>query len=56
MEGLESIGMGYEKLMEIKKRMKREIMGNKDMMRKILENNLVKRMMNDNENMRNIIK
>jgi ubiquilin len=53
--GLESLGMGSANFMELQQRMQRELIGNPDMMRQILDNPLVQRLMNDPENMRNLI-
>ena len=47
--------MGSANFMELQQRMQRELLGNPDLMRQILDNPLVQRLMNDPENMRTLI-
>nr|CAD7447070.1 unnamed protein product [Timema bartmani] len=53
--GLDALGMGSANFMELQQRMQHEILGNPDMMRQILDNPLVQRLMNDPDNMRQLI-
>lgn len=53
--GLESLGMGSANFMELQNRMQSELLGNPDLLRQVLDNPLVQRLMNDPENMRTLI-
>jgi len=53
--GLESLGMGSVNFMELQNRMQSELLGNPDLLRQVLDNPLVQRLMNDPENMRTLI-
>ncbi|KAL4710932.1 hypothetical protein ACJJTC_017897 [Scirpophaga incertulas] len=53
--GLESLGLGQSTFMDLQARMQQEAMSNPDMMRQMLDNPLVRQLMNDPENMRALI-
>ncbi|KAL1492773.1 hypothetical protein ABEB36_010972 [Hypothenemus hampei] len=53
--GLESLGLGSSNFMEMQNRMQTELLSNPDMLRSLLDNPLVQRLMNDPENMRTLI-
>ncbi|KAF5276662.1 hypothetical protein FQA39_LY06466 [Lamprigera yunnana] len=53
--GLESLGMGSVNYMELQNRMQSEMLGNPDLLRQVLDNPLVQRIMNDPEHMRTLI-
>jgi ubiquilin len=53
--GLENLGMGSQNFVELQQRMQQELLSNPDALRRIYENPLVQRLMNDPENMRNLI-
>lgn len=53
--GLESLGMGSANFMELQNRMQSELLGNPDLLRQVLDNPLVQRLMNDPENMRALL-
>ncbi|KAH1023442.1 hypothetical protein HUJ04_012643 [Dendroctonus ponderosae] len=53
--GLESLGLGSTNFMEIQNRMQSEVLSNPDMLRSLLDNPLVQRLMNDPENMSALI-
>lgn len=53
--GLENLGMGSSNFVELQQRMQQELLSNPDMLRRIYDNPLVQRLMNDPENMRNLI-
>ncbi|XP_066158605.1 ubiquilin-1 [Euwallacea fornicatus] len=53
--GLDSLGLGASSFMEIQNRMQSELLSNPDMLRSLLDNPLVQRLMNDPENMRTLI-
>lgn len=53
--GLESLGMGSVNFMDLQNRMQSELLGNPDLLRQVLDNPLVQRLMNDPENMRTLI-
>lgn len=50
--GLEQLGMGSSSFMEMQNRMQNELLSNPDMLRQVLDNPLVQRLMNDPEDMR----
>lgn len=53
--GLESIGLGSTNFMELQNRMQTELLSNPDLLRQVLDNPLVQRLMNDPENIRTLI-
>ncbi|XP_044728399.1 ubiquilin-1 isoform X2 [Chrysoperla carnea] len=53
--GLEGLGMGAPNFMELQNRLQTELLSNPDTMRQVLENPLVRALMNDPENMRTLI-
>lgn len=53
--GLESLGMGNTNFMDLQNRMQSEILTNPEMLRQVLDNPLVQRLMNDPDNMRTLI-
>jgi hypothetical protein len=53
--GLENLGMGSGNFVELQQRMQQELLSNPDTLRRIYDNPLVQRLMNDPENMRNLI-
>lgn len=53
--GLESLGMGSTNFMELQNRMQSELLGNPELLRQVLDNPLVQRLMNDPDNMRTLI-
>lgn len=55
LSGLESLGVGSVNFMELQNRMQSELLGNPDLLRQVLDNPLVQRLMNDPEHMRTLI-
>lgn len=53
--GLEQLGLGAPNFMDIENRIQQDILSNPDMLRSMLDNPLVQRLMNDPENMRALI-
>lgn len=53
--GLEQLGLGTPNFMELENRIQQDILSNPDMLRSMLDNPLVQRLMNDPENMRALI-
>lgn len=53
--GLESLGLGSTNFLDLQNRMQSELLGNPDLLRQVLDNPLVQRLMNDPENMRTLI-
>lgn len=53
--GLESLGMGSVNFMDLQNRMQTELLGNPELLRQVLDNPLVQRIMNDPEHMRTLI-
>ncbi|CAH0562646.1 unnamed protein product [Brassicogethes aeneus] len=53
--GLGNMGAGSSTFMEMQNRMQTELLSNPDMLRQVMDNPLVQRLMNDPENMRNLI-
>lgn len=55
LSGLDSLGLGSTNFMDLQNRMQSELLGNPDLLRQVLDNPLVQRLMNDPENMRALI-
>lgn len=55
LSGLEALGMSSTNFMDLQSRMQSELLGNPDLLRQVLDNPLVQRLMNDPENMRALI-
>ncbi|KRT80368.1 Ubiquitin, partial [Oryctes borbonicus] len=55
LSGLEALGMSTTNFMDLQNRMQTELLGNPDLLRQVLDNPLVQRLMNDPENMRALI-
>ncbi|XP_065349017.1 ubiquilin-1 isoform X1 [Cloeon dipterum] len=53
--GLENLGLGSPNFVEMQQRMQHELLSNPDALRRLYDNPLVQRLMNDPENMRNLI-
>ncbi|XP_059478938.1 ubiquilin-1 isoform X1 [Neocloeon triangulifer] len=53
--GLEGLGLGSQNFVELQQRMQQELLSNPDALRRLYDNPLVQRLMNDPENMRNLI-
>ncbi|XP_018571314.1 ubiquilin-1 [Anoplophora glabripennis] len=53
--GLEQLGLGAPNFMDLENRIQQDILSNPDMLRSMLDNPLVQRLMNDPENMRALI-
>lgn len=54
--GLESLGMGSAHFMELQNRMQTELLGNPELLRRVLENPLVQSLMKDTDNMKYLIR
>lgn len=54
--GLESLGMGSANFMELQNRMQTELLGNPELLRRVLENPLVQSLMKDTDNMKSLIR
>ncbi|XP_064608467.1 ubiquilin-1-like isoform X2 [Liolophura sinensis] len=55
LQGLSGMGMGSANFMELQQRMQREMMGNPDMVRQLMDNPMVQQMMSNPEIMRQLI-
>lgn len=53
--GLDSLGMGSANFMELQQRMQRELLSNPDALRQVIDNPMVRNLMNDPETMRHLI-
>lgn len=53
--GLESLGLGSANFMELQNRLQTELLGNPELLRRVLDNPLVQTLMNDSDNMKTLI-
>ncbi|XP_071054787.1 ubiquilin-1 [Onthophagus taurus] len=55
LSGLDALGLGSTNFMDLQSRLQSELMGNPDLLRQVLDNPLVQRLLTDPENMRALI-